>query len=81
MMKAMAPKKRIVILGGGFGGVSTAYHLERLLRRRSDVEIVLVSRDNFVLMTPCSSRCSRDRWTCAAVPSLREKDLNLRPAG
>src|SRR3954469_4204013 len=46
------PKTRIVILGGGFGGVYTARHLERLLRRRPDVEIVLVSRDNFLLMTP-----------------------------
>jgi NADH dehydrogenase len=43
---------RIVILGGGFGGVYTARGLERLLRRRPDVEIVLVSRDNFLLMTP-----------------------------
>ena len=41
-----------MILGGGFGGVYTARHLERLLRRRPDVEIVLVSRDNFLLMTP-----------------------------
>jgi NADH dehydrogenase len=46
------PKTRIVILGGGFGGVTTARHLERLCNRRPDVEIVLVSRDNFVLMTP-----------------------------
>lgn len=47
------PKKtRIVILGGGFGGVTTAGHLERLCRRRSDVEIVLVSQDNFVVLTP-----------------------------
>src|SRR5947209_7065479 len=46
------PKTRIVILGGGFGGVTTARHLERLCRLRRDVEIVLVSRDNFVLMTP-----------------------------
>jgi NADH dehydrogenase len=45
-------KTRIVILGGGFGGVTTARHLERLCKRRQDVEIVLVSRDNFVLMTP-----------------------------
>ncbi len=45
-------KTRIVILGGGFGGVYTARHLERLLQRRSDVEIVLVSRDNFLVMTP-----------------------------
>src|SRR5215468_6239717 len=46
------PKTRIVILGGGFGGVFTARHLERLCKRRRDVEIVLVSRDNFLLMTP-----------------------------
>src|SRR6478736_7884823 len=51
-MNASAAKKRILILGGGFGGVATARHLERLFRRRPDVEIVLVSRDNFVLMTP-----------------------------
>src|SRR6476659_10540385 len=46
------PKTRIVILGGGFGGVTTARHLERLCKRRRDVEIVLVSRDNFLMMTP-----------------------------
>ena len=44
--------KRILILGGGFGGVYTARRLEQLFRRRSDVEIVLVSQDNFLLMTP-----------------------------
>src|SRR5215813_3353190 len=43
---------RIVILGGGFGGVYTARHLERLCKGRQDVEIVLVSKDNFLLMTP-----------------------------
>jgi NADH dehydrogenase len=47
-----APKTRIVILGGGFGGVYTARHLEKLCKGRQDVEIVLVSRDNFLLMTP-----------------------------
>jgi NADH:ubiquinone reductase (H+-translocating) len=51
-MNASASKKRILILGGGFGGVATARHLEGLFRRRPDVEIVLVSRDNFVVMTP-----------------------------
>src|SRR5690349_13379844 len=45
-------KTRLVILGGGFGGVSTAGHLERLCRRRSDLEIVLVSSDNFIVLTP-----------------------------
>jgi NADH dehydrogenase len=47
-----ASKTRILILGGGFGGVYTARHLERLCKRREDVEIVLVSRDNFLIMTP-----------------------------
>jgi NADH dehydrogenase len=46
------PKTRILILGGGFGGVYTALHLEKLSRGRADVEIVLVSRDNFLVMTP-----------------------------
>ncbi len=45
-------KTRVVILGGGFGGVTTARHLERLCKRRPDVEVVLVSRDNFLVMTP-----------------------------
>jgi NADH dehydrogenase len=45
-------KKRIVILGGGFGGVYTAIHLEKLLARQRTVEICLVSRDNFFLFTP-----------------------------
>src|SRR6266478_2492242 len=47
-----ARKKRILILGGGFGGVYTARHLEALFKSRTDVEIYVVSRDNFVLMTP-----------------------------
>jgi NADH dehydrogenase len=51
-MDASAAQKRILILGGGFGGVYTARHLEGLCAHRSDVEIVLVSRDNFLLMTP-----------------------------
>jgi NADH:ubiquinone reductase (H+-translocating) len=45
-------KKRIVILGGGFGGVYAAMNLEKLLARERAVEICLVSRDNFFLFTP-----------------------------
>src|SRR3954464_4167768 len=45
-------KKRIVILGGGFGGVYAAIYLEKLLARDSAVEICLVSHDNFFLFTP-----------------------------
>ncbi len=45
-------KNRIVILGGGFGGVYAAMYLEKLLARQSAVEICLVSHDNFFLFTP-----------------------------
>lgn len=44
--------RRIVILGGGFGGTYTAHRLERLCRRDPTVQITLVSRDNYFLMTP-----------------------------
>lgn len=43
---------RIVVLGGGFGGVATVRHLERALHRRTDVEITLVSRENSFVLTP-----------------------------
>ena len=43
---------RVLVLGGGFAGVETARHLEKLTRRRDDVEVWLVSRENFTLFTP-----------------------------
>ena len=43
---------RVLILGGGFAGVLTAQALEKRLGRRTDVEIWLCSRDNFLLFTP-----------------------------
>jgi NADH:quinone reductase (non-electrogenic) len=44
-------RKRIVILGGGFGGVYTAQQLERLLRPE-EAEIVLVNRENYLVFQP-----------------------------
>ena len=43
---------RIVVLGGGFGGMSAAQTLERLTRRRRDLDVTLVSQSNFLLFTP-----------------------------
>ena len=44
--------KRILILGGGFAGLTTAMELEKSLGRRPGVEITLVNRENFFLFTP-----------------------------
>jgi NADH dehydrogenase len=45
-------KKRILILGGGFGGLYAALELDKAAGRRSDLEVTLVSRENFILFTP-----------------------------
>ena len=42
---------RILILGGGFGGLTTARELERLLSP-GEAQITVVSRENFSLFTP-----------------------------
>jgi NADH dehydrogenase len=52
MNDADPPKRRVLILGGGFAGAYTALHLERTLRNAPDVEIRLVAKENFVLFTP-----------------------------
>jgi NADH dehydrogenase len=43
---------RVLILGGGFGGIYAALELERALRRRPEVEVTLATRDNYFLFTP-----------------------------
>ena len=51
-IKARTEKTRILILGGGFAGVEAARYLDRTAAKRADVEVTLVSRDNFTLFTP-----------------------------
>lgn len=48
-------KRRIVVLGGGFAGVTTAQTLEKLFGDAPDVEITLVSDTNHLLFTPMLS--------------------------
>jgi NADH:ubiquinone reductase (H+-translocating) len=43
---------RVVVLGGGFGGIEAMRVLERRLGRRADVELLLVSDKNYLLFTP-----------------------------
>jgi NADH dehydrogenase len=49
------PRHRVVVLGGGFAGVSAARELERLTGRDGDVAITLVSETNHLLFTPMLS--------------------------
>jgi NADH:ubiquinone reductase (H+-translocating) len=43
---------RIVIAGGGFAGLYAAMHFDKRLARQPDVEVTLISRENFILFTP-----------------------------
>ena len=49
---ARGAKKRILILGGGFAGVEAARYLDRTAAKEANVEVTLVSRENFCLFTP-----------------------------
>jgi NADH:ubiquinone reductase (H+-translocating) len=51
-MKTLPAQPNVVILGAGFGGVYTARKLEKLWRGDPHLNITVVSRDNFFLMTP-----------------------------
>jgi NADH dehydrogenase len=43
---------RIVVLGGGFGGIEAMRVLERKLGGRADIELLLISDNNYLLFTP-----------------------------
>lgn len=45
-------RTRIVILGGGFGGLGAARQLERTFWRDPSIEVTLVSQSNYLLFTP-----------------------------
>ena len=68
-------RHRVVIVGGGFGGVFTAKHLRR--RARGDVGIELISRNNFFVFRPPPGGCRRQHPSrrcgepAAAVPAGR----------
>jgi NADH:ubiquinone reductase (H+-translocating) len=51
-MNACAPRKRVVILGGGFCGLNAALHLDRTVASDGGVEVLLIDPNNFLLFTP-----------------------------
>ena len=45
-------KTKIIIAGGGFAGLYAAKYFDKHFARRRDVEVTLISRENFILFTP-----------------------------
>ena len=52
MAQFAGAKHRVVILGGGFAGVYTAKNLTRLLGRRRDVHVEILSGQNYFVFQP-----------------------------
>ena len=46
------PIKKVLILGGGFAGIEVLKRVQKEFKDRDDIEITLVSKDNFLLFTP-----------------------------
>jgi NADH dehydrogenase len=64
---------KIVIVGGGFGGTTTARYLQKLLSREPGCDITLVSRENFYVMTPLLFEA------CTGTLELRHCGQAIRP--
>src|SRR5690242_9731898 len=73
-MTDQSPETRIVVLGGGFGGVAATRELERLLADKPNMHVTLVSRDNFFVLTPLLFEA------CSGALELRHCAQPIRPA-
>jgi NADH dehydrogenase len=74
---------RIIVLGGGFGGVAAVQRLDRKFRHNDSVEIVLLSNTNFLDYTPMLADVAGGTIEPRhAVPALRTflKKARLRVA-
>src|SRR5688500_10392807 len=66
--------QNLLVLGGGFGVVTTTRHLENLLGARDDVAMTLVSRENYFVLTPLLFEA------CSGTLELRHCAQPIRPA-
>ena len=64
---------RVLILGGGFGGIYAALEFERILRHHCNVEVTLVTRDNYFLFTPMLHEVAASDLDLSAIISPLRK--------
>jgi NADH dehydrogenase len=75
--------RRIVIAGAGFGGLEAVTTLERMFRRDRDIELLLLSDQNYLLFTPLlpqiASSYTDPRHIVQAVREIRgRKNFRFR---
>ena len=71
--------KRVVIIGGGYAGVSAAQVLEKELAKDPQIGITLVSQNNYLIHTPMLSEVSASSVNAQNIsPSLRSFFKNVQ---
>ena len=78
MVDEIRTMKRILILGGGFAGVECCLDLESYFKNNKDVEITLVSEDNFLLFTPMLPQVASGTIETRLISYGKEIGLSFR---
>lgn len=68
-------RRRVLILGGGFGGAYAARRLGQTLGKRQDIEVVLISRENYLLFTPMLHEVAEAANRAATLKTLGDAAL------
>jgi len=71
-----APRKRVLILGGGFAGLTVAMALEKKLAKDPSVEVTLINRENFFLFTPMLHEVATSDLDLTTIVSPARKMLH-----
>src|SRR5271155_3333991 len=71
-----APRKRVLILGGGFAGLTVAMALEKKLAKDPSVQITLINRENFFLFTPMLHEVATSDLDLTTIVSPARKMLH-----
>jgi NADH dehydrogenase len=66
---------RVLILGGGFGGIYAALEFERILHKSCNLEVTIVTRDNYFLFTPMLHEVAASDLELSAIVSPLRKLL------
>jgi NADH dehydrogenase len=73
----MSDKTRVLILGGGFGGVYAALEFEK--RNDERFEVTVVNRENFFLFTPMLHEIAASDLDLTNIVNLVRKMLPRSP--
>jgi NADH:ubiquinone reductase (H+-translocating) len=72
-------RRSVLIVGGGFGGAYAARRLGQTLGKRQDIEVVLISRENYLLFTPMLHEVAAgDLYPADIVEPLRQRLRGIR---